>query len=240
MLRYLAFIYLILLLSACGSKEQVVTDPELTLTLEQQAAIEDSVISAMLDEYRNLYNEVMGEKIADVARPVSFGKPESALGNLVADALRNRAARETRSFINLALIGESSFRLNLDEGDLTRGEVLEFMPYDNSLVLLKLKGESIYTLSQEIAGRGGVPVSGLRFRLEGKTARDVLVNSDIIDPEQHYWLATSSWIADGGEDFQALREPLERVELPVSVREVYLDYFRNQRTINPETDGRIR
>lgn len=240
MRRHLVFFCLFLFFTACGSQKNVVTDSEPVLTLEHQAAIEDSVIAAMLDSYRNGYKEVMGEKIAEVARPISFGKPESPLGNLVADALRNRAARETRSFINLALIGESSFRLNLEEGDLTRGEVMEFMPYDNSLVLLKLNGESVYSLSQEIAGRGGVPVSGLRFRLEGKTARDVLVNSGIIDPDQHYWLATSSWIADGGEDFKALREPIERVELPLSIKELYLDYFSNQRIINPEADGRIR
>ena len=47
------------------------------------------------------------------------------------------------------------------------------------------------------------------FRLEGKTARDVLVNSGIIDHNQHYWLATSSWIANGGEDFKALAEHVE-------------------------------
>jgi|AntRauTorckE6833_2_1112554.scaffolds.fasta_scaffold04684_2 2',3'-cyclic-nucleotide 2'-phosphodiesterase (5'-nucleotidase family) len=240
MLRYLVFITLFLFITACSSQKETVIDPEPVLTLEQQAAVEDSVIAAMLDQYRNRYNEMMGEKIAEVVRPLSFGKPESPLGNLVADALRYRAARETRSFINLALIGESSFRLNLEEGELTRGDVMEFMPYDNSLVLLKLRGDSVYSLSQEIAGRGGVPVSGLRFRLEGNTARDVLVNSSIIDPDQHYWLATSSWIAEGGDDFIALREPVERIELHLSIRDLYLDYFSNQRTIDPETDGRIR
>jgi len=240
MRRYLVYISLFLLIAACSSQKEAIIDPAPALTLEQQAAVEDSVIASMLDQYRNRYNNVMGEKIAEVTRTISFGKPESPLGNLVADALRHRAARETRSFINLALIGESSFRLNLEQGDLTRGDIMEFMPYDNSLVLLKLRGDSVYSLSQEIAGRGGVPVSGLRFRLEGNTARDVLVNSGIIDPDQHYWLATSSWIAGGGEDFIALREPVERIELHLSIRDLYLDFFSNQRTIDPETDGRIR
>jgi 2',3'-cyclic-nucleotide 2'-phosphodiesterase (5'-nucleotidase family) len=240
MQKYLVFTTLFLLFAACSSQKEVVSDPVPVLTLEQHAAVEDPVIASMLDQYRSRYNDVMGEKIAEVARPISFGKPESPLGNLVADALRSRAARETRSFINLALIGESSFRLNLEEGVLTKGDIMEFMPYDNSLVLLKLRGDSVYSLSQEIAGRGGVPVSGLRFRLEGNTARDVLVNSGIIDPEQHYWLATSSWIAGGGEDFKALREPVERVELQLSIRDLYIEYFSNQRTIAPETDGRIR
>jgi 2',3'-cyclic-nucleotide 2'-phosphodiesterase (5'-nucleotidase family) len=229
-----------LLLGACSSSKEAVTHQSYELSLEQHAAIADSAIAAQLNSYRERYEEVMGEKVADVSKPISFGKPESPLGNLVADALRFRASRETRSYINLALIGESSFRKNLSQGVLTKGDVLEFMPYDNSLVLLKLKGESVYSLSQEIAGRGGVPVSGLRFRLEGNTARDVLVNSGTIEPEAHYWLATSSWIADGGENYQALREPVERVELPVSIQEIYLDYFANQRTIDPEIDGRIR
>lgn len=238
--RYPVSLIFFLIIISCSSQKNVANESPQEITLEQHAAIADNTILNLLDEYRPLYNKSMGEKIAEVARPISFGKPESPLGNLVADALRFRASRETRSFVNLALIGESSFRLNLDEGDLTRGEVMEFMPYNNSLVLLKLRGENVYSLSQEIAGRGGVPVSGLRFRLEGKTARDVLVNSGIIDHKQHYWLATSSWIADGGEDFKALSEPVERVELPVSIREVYLDYFSNQRMIDPEIDGRIR
>lgn len=240
MRQLLASLLIISLLASCSLQKSAVGEQQASLTLEEQAAIADEQIAELLDQYRPRYKEVMGEKVADVSRPIAFGKPESPLGNLVADALRYRAARETRKFVNLALIGESSFRLNLDEGELTRGEILEFMPYDNSLVLLKLRGESVYSLSQEIAGRGGVPVSGLRFRLEGKTARDVLVNSDIIEPEKHYWLATSSWIANGGEDFKALREHLDRIELPISIREVYLDYFSNQRTINPEIDGRIR
>lgn len=240
MLRYLAPFVLLLMFTACSSQKNAVNDLSEELTLEEQAAIADETIANLLNEYRPCYNDMMGVKVAEVARSISFGKPESPLGNLVADALRFRAARETRTFVNLAMIGESSFRLNLEEGDLTRGEILEFMPYDNSLVLLKLRGESVYRLSQEIAGRGGVPVSGLRFRLEGKTARDVLVNSDIIDPSKHYWLATSSWVANGGEDFKALREHVDRIELPLSIRDVYLDYFSNQRTIDPEIEGRIR
>lgn len=239
-MQRILIVVLLLFAAGCSTQKSANTDHEPSLSLEQHSVIEDSVISAMLDQYRTRYKEEMEVPIAQVSRHLSFGKPESPLGNLVADALRYRAARETRSFVNLALIGESSFRLNLQEGELTRGDVLEFMPYDNSLVLLKLKGESVYSLSQEIAGRGGVPISGLRFRLEGRTARDVLVNSGIIDPDNHYWLATSSWIADGGEDFKALRDPVERVELPLTIKDLYIDYFSNQRTIAPETDGRIR
>ena len=39
------------------------------LTLEQHAAIADENIANLFDEYRPRYNDVMGEKIAEVSRP---------------------------------------------------------------------------------------------------------------------------------------------------------------------------
>lgn len=239
----LIFFSLLLLLTlgaGCSTKEISSSSATEGSSLQKFAAEEDSTISALLDTYRDYYDEVMGETITQVAKPLRFEYPESPLGNLVADAIRARASREARTFVNLALIDENSFKLALPEGRLTRGDVLQFMPYENHLVLLKLNGDQVYHLSQEIADRGGVPVSGLRFRLEGDRAMGVLVNSGVIDPSDTYWLATSSWIAEGGAKFDALRDPEERVDLEVSIRDLYMDYFNERNVINPETDGRIR
>jgi len=233
------FILLIVLISGCSTSKKIIVEPE-PIDLEAASAIEDSTIASLLDSYRETYDEKMGVRIAEVAYPLEFGSPESKLGNLAADALRFRAARELRGFVHLSVIGESSFRLNFTEGELTLGDVLEFMPYENHLVLLKLNGGMVYQLSQQIAERGGTPVSGMRFRLDDGQARQILVNSDIIDSDKEYWLATSNWVADGGGNFTAIMQPLERIDYDVSIRDLYLEYFRNQRTLAPEKDGRIR
>jgi len=228
-----------ILIAGCSSTDKLV-EPE-PVDLSAEAENEDSSIASLLDNYRGKYDEQMGVRIAEVEYPIQFGSPESELGNLAADALRFRAAREGRKFVHLSVIGESSFRLNFNEGILTLGDVLEFMPYENHLVILKLNGDMVYDLSQQIAERGGTPVSGMRFRLNDGKARQILVNSDILDRNREYWLATSNWVADGGDDFTAIMEPLERIDFDdVSIRDLYVEYFRNQRTIAPEKDGRIR
>ncbi len=233
------FIVLIVLISGCSTSKKTIVEIE-PIDLEAASATEDSTIASLLDNYRDTYDEKMGVRIAEVAYPLEFGSPESTLGNLVADALRFRAAREFRGFVHLSVIGESSFRLNFTEGMLTLGDVLEFMPYQNHLVILKLNGEMVYRLSQQIAERGGIPVSGFRFRLNDGQARQILVNSDILDYEKDYWLATSNWIADGGDNLSAIMNPLERIDFDVSIQDLYIDYFRNQRILSPEKDGRIR
>lgn len=233
-------LFLILVIAGCSGTQKSAVDSSEPPDLAVASTVEDEMIAAMLDQYREQYQAKMGQQIAEVSYPLEFGNPESRLGNLVADALRFRAARESRSFIHLSVISESSFKLNFNEGTLTLGDVLEFMPYQNHLVLLKLSGEMVYHLSQQIAARGGVPVSGMRFRLDNGEARQVLVNSEILDRQKEYWLATSDWVADGGDNFTALMNPLERVDMDLSISDLYIDYFRNQRVLTPEIDGRIR
>ncbi|NBC28343.1 MAG: hypothetical protein GVY08_15890 [Bacteroidetes bacterium] len=227
-------------MSCAGTQNRTGDEPGGPISLQEAARMEDDSVASLLDGYRERYEEEMGVEVAEVEYPLTFGAPESRMGNLVADAIRARAARETRSFVHLSLIGEGSFKLNFNEGPLTLGEVLEFMPYENHLVLLKIDGEMVIELSQQIAERGGVPVSGLRLRIEDNKARQVLVNSQIPEKDKEYWLATSSWIANGGGKFTALDEPLERVDYDLSIRQLYIDYFKNRRTVAPELDGRIR
>jgi len=242
MRRPLLLLILLLLITGCSTSKKTSTDRDLqpVVSLEREASVDDPEIKALLESYRSGLNEKVGGKVADVAYPLEFGRPESTLGNLAADALRFRASREARQYVNLAVIGEGSFRLNFNEGVLSLADVLEFMPYENNLVLLKLDGDMVYELSQQIAERGGAPVSGLRFSLQNGEAKQILVNSGVLNRESEYWLATSNWVADGGDNFTALLNPLERKEFDLSIRDLYIDYFRNQRTLAPEKDGRIR
>jgi len=201
----------------------------------------DPEISSLLDSYRSALHDKMGEKIATVHDTLRFSKPESALGNLVADALRYRAGFELQRFVNLSVIGDSSFRLYLTPGELTRKDVMEFMPYENHLVILRLKGDKIFELANQIAELGGAPVSGMRLRIVDGRARGVLVNAQTLSSDKEYLVATTSWAANGGDQFPALWDYSDRIDLhDVNVRELYIDYFKSRRNIHANRDGRIR
>lgn len=201
----------------------------------------DPEISSLLDSYRSALHDKMGEKIATVHDTLRFSKPESALGNLVADALRYRAGFELQRFVNLSVIGDSSFRLYLTPGELTRKDVMEFMPYENHLVILRLRGDKIFELANQIAELGGAPVSGMRLRIVDGRARGVLVNAQTLSSDKEYLVATTSWAANGGDQFPALWDYSDRIDLrDVNVRELYIDYFKSRRNIHANRDGRIR
>lgn len=201
----------------------------------------DPEILAILDGYRGTLHDMMGETIATVHDTLRFSKPESALGNLVADALRYRAGHELQRFVNLSVIGDSSFRLFLTPGELTRKDVMEFMPYENHLVILRLKGDKIFDLANQIAELGGAPVSGMRLRIVDGRARGVLINAQTLNSEREYLVATTSWAANGGDQFPALWDYSDRIDLyDVNVRDLYIDYFKSRRNIHANQDGRIR
>ncbi len=201
----------------------------------------DPEMVQQLDAYRDTLNQVMGRKVATVTDTLRFGKPEAALNNHVADALRFQAASTLRQFVHIGIIGEDSFKIYFLPGELTLGDVYEFMPYDNHLVVLSLSGEQVMTLIERVAEMGGAPISGVRFRIdENGDPKGVLVNAEIIDLEREYLIATSSWAANGGDKFPVLWNAANRIDLDLSIQDVYVNYFRNQVELTASTDGRIR
>lgn len=194
-----------------------------------------------LETYRDSLNKVMGRKVAIVQDTLQFGKPEAALNNIVADALRFQASSTLRQFVHVGIIGEESFKLYFVPGELTVGDVYEFMPYDNHLVVLSMSGERLKTLIEQVSEMGGAPISGVRFRIdENGDPNSVLVNAEVIDPNGEYFVATSSWAANGGDKFPALWNVSDRTDLDLSIQDVYINYFRNQVELTASTDGRIR
>tara|TARA_R100001143_G_C3361193_1_gene136091 strand:+ start:4740 stop:5450 length:711 start_codon:yes stop_codon:yes gene_type:complete len=211
-------------------------------SLENPASLNpDSEIAALLNAYRPGVDAVMDKPIAVVKDTLRFDKPESALGNMAADALRFRAALELRKFVHLGIIGEGSFKTYLIPGTLTLGDVYEFMPYENHLVILQLKGDQVIELIDQVASVGGAPVSGARFRIDADNrARGLLVNAEVVDLNKEYLVATSSWAANGGDQFPALWNAAGRIDLDLSVKDLYVDFFQGRSELYNETDGRIR
>lgn len=232
----------VLLLLGCTSVEPVVEkEPISEQQFEAAALSDDPEMADLLDQFRDRYNREMGIRIAELTAPARFEKPEGPLGNMAADAVRYRASFEARKYVHIGVMGSDSFRLNFKEGTLTLGDIYEFMPYENHLVLIRMKGSTVIKLSNQIAEQNGEPVSGLRLRLRDGEARSVLVNSEVVDPEKLYWLATSNYYADRDGSLPALTEYEERIDFEdVSIRQLYVDYFRNLREIEPDTDGRIQ
>ncbi len=200
----------------------------------------DPEMTAFVNEYAVELNRKMNRRITVSKGVLDRGQPESPLGNLTADIIRNYASRELGHEVDIAVMNRGGLRIPIAEGSVTVGTMYELMPFENYITLLKFNGSQIRRLADEIAKEGGEPVSGLRMRIDGDRATDLLVGDNRIDPTRTYWVATNNWLADGGGPMPTLWEPLERINTETLIRDAFINHLNTLSSIEPHTDGRVR
>jgi 2',3'-cyclic-nucleotide 2'-phosphodiesterase (5'-nucleotidase family) len=175
---------------------------------------------------------------------------EAAIGNLIADALRDRAGADVALINGGGIHAERRY----DPGtSLTRGDILREMPYGNKLVTLEVTGAQILAALengvsevQQTAGRFP-QVSGMSFLYDpraepGKRIRDIKIGEQPIDLKKSYTLATNDFLADGGDGYGVLRQGrvLVGANLAPPAPAAVIDYVEARGTVEPRTEGRIR
>ena len=205
----------------------------------------DAGVVGVVAPYAALLRVTMDEVVAVAAFEITKGGMESTLGNLASDAMlaeANRVLAEAdEPLADFAVGNAGGLRVPLPAGPITVGHVYELMPFENFLVVQQHTAEQVDSLAQQLARAGGEPVAGISFAItpDGR-AQNVEVGGQPLDPARTYRVATHNYLAYGGGDMPALWEPGVRRELPLTLRQAFLDYFRRLGTLAPARDGRIR
>jgi 2',3'-cyclic-nucleotide 2'-phosphodiesterase (5'-nucleotidase family) len=184
---------------------------------------------------------------AELARPVivlpealparETRSRETAIGNLVADALRWAGEADA------AVVNGGGIRGSLPEGTVTLGDVYRMIPFENTVVVFTLTGSELRAVldrsARNVGGGGFLQVSGIRFTARGGEARDITVRGAPLADSSRYSVATLSFLAGGGDGYVELSALTPR-ETRFVAREAILYYLERNREIRPEADGRIR
>ncbi|MFL5340972.1 MAG: bifunctional metallophosphatase/5'-nucleotidase [Gemmataceae bacterium] len=176
---------------------------------------------------------------------------ETAIGNLVTDAVRDRARAD------VALLGGGGIRNGIPAGVITRGTVKNAFPFDNTLCVVRIQGKVIvealenglsrYTVE---SGRGRfLQVSGLRFTFDpAKPVGSRVVNVGTVgdagikplDPEAVYRVGCDSFLWRGGDEFTMLKAKADSSEnLGYPIRDVVEQYIAERSPLQPKIEGRI-
>ncbi|CAN7196383.1 5'-nucleotidase C-terminal domain-containing protein [Rossellomorea sp. LjRoot5] len=221
---------------------------------------EDSEALAKVNEFKapleEIKNEVVGKtKVALNGERADVRTKETNLGNLIADAMVEKANESVKTHIGLQNGG--GIRASIDKGEITLGEVLTTMPFGNNLVTLDLTGQELldaleHSVSGVETGEGRfLQVSGINFKYDinkpvGERVWFVEVKTDKgfkeIDPEKMYTVATNAFTADGGDGysmFKAAKDEGRMTELFQVDYEVFTDYLANHKNVSPKVEGRI-
>jgi 2',3'-cyclic-nucleotide 2'-phosphodiesterase (5'-nucleotidase family) len=190
-----------------------------------QSEQKDAALQAMLQPYADSVNSSMNAVIAQLAVDIDKRQPESTIGNLMADAMKAMGEKYYQTTIDAAFVNYGGIRIpSVKAGALTRGKVFEMMPFDNIIVLQKLKGTVLKEFLDHIAGRGGWPVAGLTMQIKNRKAENILIAGKPLDLNAVYTIANSDYVTNGGDDCAMLR-PIPAINNGSLFRNALLDYF---------------
>lgn len=210
--------------------------------LHSEAAVDSSILSFIQPFHDSLVKE-MQQVIAVSDITMNKAKPESLLGNFVADLLLEKGKAYNNGVGDFSIVNFGGLRIpSMPAGNITKGIIYELMPFDNFMVILELKGIDVKQLLDVIAAQGGWPVSGIKFAIRNGKAEDIYINGKSLENSRIYQIIISDYLADGGESLLFLRSE-KRTNTGLLIRDVILEHLRDQTTlgkhITAHLDNRI-
>ena len=129
---------------------------------------------------------------------------------------------------------------------VTKGNVLDALPFVNSLVTLEMTGTQIREVIEQgpTLERGLVQASGLRAtydlsRPAGKRLLDLRIGARPVADAKTYRVATNSFLAQGGDLYQTFLRAKTVEDGGRLLSEVVMDYFRERGHVGPPAAGRM-
>ena len=210
--------------------------------------------------YREAIDSVMNEQIGTASRTLTKGNPEGSLGNFCSDAVfeqsllwQEKNGILEKSKLDFALLNNGGLRVPLDSGRISIGNIYELMPFENEIVFVEISGKQMNELMDYIhkrttlSGRkSGVPVSR-NFELLLDTINHLnycQINNENFDPNHSYTIATSDYLANGGDQMAFLTNPIAITYTGIKIRDAFIESIREldkkNQVVNAKLDGRIR
>lgn len=204
----------------------------------------DTLWAGYVRDWNEKVAPISAEPMGRTETSLDRRRPEATIGNFICDAMR------WASKADFALQNPGGMRADLDAGEILRGEVYAIMPFDNTIVMLKMTGAELrLALEQSLRGDRITQVSGLRYAFDmsrpalSRVTEFTLPDGTPIDPDRTYQVAANNFMASGGDQYDALASA-EKNDTQRTIRTAMEDYLRELKRegkpLQVPRDGRVR
>lgn len=204
---------------------------------------DDEGFAKFIEPYTLKLNKEMNQKISYTQVNLTKEGDNSNLGNLLADYTFDGADVWTKANLNknvdAALINIGGIRTTIGKGDILLKNVFEVMPFENEVIIVKMKGSDLQGLFDYYAKtQVNNPVSHLYIETNNEQLTKTLINGKAVNPNQDYYIATSDYLALGGDNMKFFSKG-ESIPTGIKLRDLFIDYFKNNAKIDPKEDIRL-
>ncbi|WP_199910691.1 bifunctional metallophosphatase/5'-nucleotidase [Loktanella sp. Alg231-35] len=216
------------------------------------SVVEDEATVARVAELAAPLDEIRNQVVAEAANAIEGDRSvcramECPMGNLIADAMLERVMDQG---IQIAFQNSGGIRASIDAGEVTKGEVLTVLPFQNTLSTFQVTGETMVAalengVSQHEDGSGRFPqVAGMSFTVDlsaevGSRISDVMVGGAPIDPAATYGVVSNNFVRNGGDGYDMFKTAMNAYDFGPDLADVTSEYIAAQGPYEPYTDGRI-
>lgn len=246
-LQYTIVLLTIALSIACSSTTKIKSVTTSSIEFNKQNYIMDSAAYLLVSPYKLEMDKIMDEVLGISDTSMTKDLPEGSLGDFVSDAVLKRANEMYKPKDNLpasiCLLNNGGLRAQLPKGKITRGNIFELMPFENTIVVLTLSGQKTKQLFESLIEFNGAPFAGARIKAKGKILVEVKINGQEIDLNKTYKIITSDYLAAGGDKYDFFKNPVSVETLNYKLRDAIIDYIIDENkkgnTLTAKKDGRI-
>ena len=202
----------------------------------------DPGIVKILEPFNDKVKVKMAEVVGEAMDDLSYLRTaESPLANLVADAFREKGKTQ------IAIQNIGGIRTKIVKGKITWGNVFEVLPFQNTMITLKLTGAQMKKTLERglVTSVGMAAVSGIRVRLDRtkpagqRVVSLVLLDGAPVDDSKLYSVTTNDFVLAGGDGFTELAKGTDIMDTGILLRDVLVDYIKARRVLSPTLDGRL-
>jgi len=195
-----------------------------------------------LEPFQEQVAAKMHEPVGEATDVLPYSRTaESALADLIADSFREKAKTQ------IALHNIGGIRARLPKGTIQWGDVFEVLPFQNTLVTLKITGAQLKkTLDRGLVSSVGmVAISGIRVQFDKTNPEGqrivslLLIDGTAVDDSKLYSVTTNDFVVAGGDGFTELAKGTDILDTGIFLRDVLVDSIKERHVLSPIVDGRI-
>jgi 5'-nucleotidase len=218
---------------------------------------QDPAIVARVKEMAKPIEELRRKVIGSTEGPIEGSREicraqECSMGNLVADAMLDRTKSQG---ISIAIQNGGGLRASIGGGNVTMGDVLTVLPFQNTVSTFQLTGADVIAalengLSQIDDGAGRFPqVSGIKYSFDKSkpagsrvTSVQVKEGDDFVplDPNKTYGVVSNNYMRAGGDGYSIFaKDGKNAYDFGPNLEQVVADYLAAHNPYKPYLDGRV-
>ncbi|WP_227267756.1 bifunctional metallophosphatase/5'-nucleotidase [Roseobacter weihaiensis] len=240
---------------------------ELNVTFDDQGNLTEAVGEPLIMDAAVPADAATAQRIAEAAKPLDEIRnrvvaetateivgvreecraQECAMGNLIADAM---LARVKDQGIDVAIQNGGGIRASIDAGEVTMGEVLTVLPFQNTLSTFQVTGDTIVAalengVSQHEEEAGRFPqVAGMSYAFDitqpaGSRISDVMIGGAPIEMDKLYGVVSNNYIRNGGDGYDMFKDAQNAYDFGPDLADVTAEFIAANAPYTPYLDGRI-